>query len=129
MDPQNSVVFQRYPTLLKHADRLQFLCNGLKPVIDGKIKPDQLEYLMESEFQAKAEEAEHPSLCSSSTATRSPASGSSRPCSASSTPWRPSPTAPRWSAERVGGGPHLDTLLGIFLAYGFVNPMANRIAR
>ncbi len=43
-----------------HPERLQFLCNGLKPVIDGKIKPDQLEHLMDAELDAKTEEADHP---------------------------------------------------------------------
>ena len=37
MDPQKSAIFQRYPSLLKHPERLEFLINGLKPVIDGKI--------------------------------------------------------------------------------------------
>src|SRR6478736_10353730 len=60
MDPQKSALFQRYPSLLNHHERLQFLVNGLKPVIDGKIKPDQLEDLMAAELHAKSAEAEHP---------------------------------------------------------------------
>src|SRR5450756_533484 len=43
MDPRKSAIFQRYPSVLNNHERLEFLCNGLKPVIDGKIKPDQLE--------------------------------------------------------------------------------------
>ena len=53
MDPEKSALFQKYPSLLNHHERLQFLCNGLKPVIDGKIKPDQLEDLMTAELHAK----------------------------------------------------------------------------
>src|SRR5450631_2731103 len=60
MDPANSTLFKKYPSLLGHPERLQFLCNGLKPVIDGKIKPDQLEDLMAAELQAKIAESEHP---------------------------------------------------------------------
>jgi chemotaxis protein MotA len=60
MDPKSSSIFQKYPSLLNHHERLQFLCNGLKPVIDGKIKPDQLEDLMAAELSAKEEEAGHP---------------------------------------------------------------------
>ncbi|MBA3850284.1 MAG: flagellar motor protein MotA, partial [Opitutus sp.] len=60
MDPGKSSIFQKYPSLTAHHERLQFLCNGLKPVIDGKIKPDQLESLMSAELAAKKEEAEHP---------------------------------------------------------------------
>ncbi|MCX6954732.1 MAG: flagellar motor protein MotA, partial [Verrucomicrobia bacterium] len=47
MDPHKSSIFQRYPVVLSHPERLEFLVNGLKPVIDGKIKPDQLADLME----------------------------------------------------------------------------------
>ena len=60
MDPSKSSLFQRYPSLLNNHERLQFLVNGLKPVIDGKIKPDQLEDLMAAELSAKNEEAQHP---------------------------------------------------------------------
>src|SRR5450432_569884 len=60
MEPAKSVIFQKCPSMLAHPERLQFLCNGLKPVIDGKIKPDQLEDLMGAELHAKHEEAGHP---------------------------------------------------------------------
>src|SRR5476651_2700841 len=60
MDPKKSAIFQRYPVVLNHPERLEFLVNGLKPVIDGKIKPDQLEDLMIAELEAKATESEHP---------------------------------------------------------------------
>ena len=39
---------------------MEFLCNGLRPVVDGKIKPDQLEALLEVELDAKANEADEP---------------------------------------------------------------------
>ena len=60
MDPKKSALFQKYPSILNHHERLEFICNGLKPVIDGKIKPDQLEDLMDAELRAKSSEAQHP---------------------------------------------------------------------
>ena len=60
MDPKNSAIFQRYAPVLHDPVRLEFLCNGLKPVIDGKIQPDQIEELLEAELDAKSSEAEHP---------------------------------------------------------------------
>src|SRR5258708_8776572 len=60
MDPKKSSIFQRYPSVLNHHERLEFICNGLKPVIDGKIKPDQLEALMQAELEAKITENDHP---------------------------------------------------------------------
>jgi len=127
MDPQNSAVFQRYPTLLKHADRLQFLCNGLKPVIDGKIKPDQLEYLMESEFQAKAEEAEHPVALLQLVGDSLPGIGIVAAVLGIINTMSAIADGPEVVGERVAAA-LTGTLLGIFIAYGFVNPIANRIA-
>src|SRR5215216_7177573 len=60
MDPKKSAIFQRYPSVLNHHERLEFLVNGLRPVIDGKIKPDQLEELMTAEIDAKSDEWDHP---------------------------------------------------------------------
>jgi len=51
MEPEKSAIFKKYPSLLNHPDRLSFLCNSLKPIIDGKIKPDQLESLMNAEIE------------------------------------------------------------------------------
>ncbi len=60
MNPTESSIFQRYPSFTGDHERMQFLINGLKPIIDGKIKPDQLEELMVGELDARAEEKEHP---------------------------------------------------------------------
>ena len=47
LDPKKSAIFSKYMTLTGNHNRLEFLCNGLKPLIDGRIKPDQLEGLMQ----------------------------------------------------------------------------------
>ena len=39
---------------------MEFLCNGLRPIIDGKIKPDHLKMLLEIELEAMEEEHERP---------------------------------------------------------------------
>ena len=126
MDPQNSSVFQRYPTLLHHPERLQFLCNGLKPVIDGKIKPDQLEYLMEAEFQAKADESDHPVHLLQLVGDSLPGIGIVAAVLGIINTMAAIADGPQVVGERVAAA-LTGTLLGIFLAYGFVNPLANRI--
>ena len=126
MDPENSPVFQRYPTLLNHPERLQFLCNGLKPVIDGKIKPDQLEYLMEAEFQAKAEESDHPVHLLQLVGDSLPGIGIVAAVLGIINTMSAIADGPQVVGERVAAA-LTGTLLGIFFAYGFVNPLANRI--
>ena len=49
-NPEGSSIFSKYPTFIKNHHAVEFLCGGLKPIIDGKIKPDQLRVLLETEM-------------------------------------------------------------------------------
>ncbi len=60
MDPKKSAIFSKYKTLTDNHGRLEFLCNGLKPLIDGRIKPEQLESLMQVSMDAHDEEMSEP---------------------------------------------------------------------
>lgn len=40
MNPQTSSIFSKYPDFLKNHHAVEILCNGLRPIIDGKVKPD-----------------------------------------------------------------------------------------
>lgn len=126
MDPQKSSIFQRYPVVLNHPDRLEFLVNGLKPVIDGKIKPDQLADLMEAELDAKALESEHPLHVLQLMADSLPAIGIVAAVlgiinTMSAIADGPEAVGMKVAAALTG------TLLGIFIAYGFVSPLGARL--
>jgi len=126
MDPKSSSIFQKYPSLLNHHERLQFLCNGLKPVIDGKIKPDQLEDLMSAELSAKEEEAGHPVHILHLVGDSLPGIGIVAAVLGIINTMAAIADGPEVVGERVAAA-LTGTLLGIFVAYGFVNPLANRI--
>jgi len=126
MDPQKSSLFQKYPSLLGHPERLQFLCNGLKPVIDGKIKPDQLEDLMAAELEAKTTESEHPVHILHLVGDSLPGIGIVAAVLGIINTMAAIADGPEAVGERVAAA-LTGTLLGIFIAYGFVNPLANRI--
>jgi chemotaxis protein MotA len=126
MDPQKSSIFQKYPAILNHHDRLQFLCNGLKPVIDGKIKPDQLENLMQAELDAKAGEAEHPVHLLQLVGDSLPGIGIVAAVLGIINTMAAIADGPEVVGERVAAA-LTGTFLGVFLAYGLVNPIANRI--
>ncbi|PAW67751.1 MAG: flagellar motor stator protein MotA [Opitutia bacterium Tous-C1TDCM] len=126
MDPKKSSVFQRYPSVLNHHERLEFLCNGLKPVIDGKIKPDQLEDLMNAELEAKATEAEHPVHILHLVGDSLPGIGIVAAVLGIINTMSAISEGPEKVGEKVAAA-LTGTLLGIFVAYGFVNPLANRV--
>ena len=126
MNPQSSAVFQRYPSVLKHPARLEFICSGLKPVVDGKIKPDQLEALMLVELEAKATEAEHPVHILQLVGDSLPGIGIVAAVLGIINTMSAISEGPEKVGEKVAAA-LTGTLLGIFVAYGFVNPIANRV--
>lgn len=126
MDPKKSTIFQRYPSILNHHERLEFLCNGLKPVIDGKIKPDQLESLMGAELDAKSAEAEHPVHVLQLVGDSLPGIGIVAAVLGIINTMAAISEGPEMVGQKVAAA-LTGTLLGIFVAYGFINPLANRV--
>ena len=126
MEPQKSSIFTRYPSVLKHKERMEFLCNGLKPVIDGKIKPDQLDELMTAELAAKAAEAEHPVHILQLVGDSLPGIGIVAAVLGIINTMASIAEGPEMVGQKVAAA-LTGTLLGIFVAYGFVNPVANRV--
>jgi len=126
MDPKKSSIFQRYPSVTNHHERLEFLCNGLKPVIDGKIKPDQLQDLMIAELEAKCTEAEHPVHILQLVGDSLPGIGIVAAVLGIINTMASISEGPEKVGEKVAAA-LTGTLLGIFVAYGFVNPLANRV--
>src|SRR5262245_28269905 len=59
-NPGGSTIFNKYPSISKNHHSLHFLCSGLRPIIDGKVKPDQLKTLMEIELEAMEYEHHQP---------------------------------------------------------------------
>lgn len=126
MNPGSSAIFNKYPAFTSNHTRMDFLINGLKPVIDGKIKPDQLETLLNEELKAKAEEASHPVHAYQMIADALPAIGIVAAVlgiinTMSSIADGPEAVGAKVAAALTG------TMLGIFVSYGMVNPLATRI--
>jgi chemotaxis protein MotA len=126
IDPKNSSIFQRYPMVSGNHERLEFICSGLKPVIDGKIKPDQLESLMVAELDAKAAESEHPVHILQMVGDSLPGIGIVAAVLGIINTMAAISEGPAKVGEHVAAA-LTGTLLGIFIAYGFVNPLANRV--
>jgi chemotaxis protein MotA len=126
MNPKDSSIFKKYPAFMANNARVEFLLNGLRPVIDGKIKPDQLENLMSAELDAKSDEADHPVHIMNLVGDSLPGIGIVAAVlgiinTMSSIADGPEAVGVKVAAALTG------TFLGVFFAYGFVNPMANRL--
>lgn len=125
-NPGNSAIFAKYPAFVKNHEQMEFFINGMKPVIDGKIKPDQLEDLLQKELKAKAEEHDHPVHMLQLVADSMPAIGIVAAVLGIIITMGSISAGPEAVGEKVAAA-LTGTLLGIFVSYGFVAPLAVRI--
>ena len=56
-DPQNSSIFTKYPSFLNDPGLVEFLCNSLRPIVDGRCKPGEIGGILNAELQSREAEA------------------------------------------------------------------------
>jgi chemotaxis protein MotA len=126
LEPVNSPLFKKYPSFLQDKERVGFLCNALRPLIDGRIKPEQLEGLMRSELEAKEEEADAPIHILQLIGDSLPGIGIIAAVLGIINTMAAISEGPAKVGEHVAAA-LTGTFLGIMGAYGFVNPLTIRI--
>ncbi|HMJ88282.1 MAG TPA: flagellar motor stator protein MotA [Candidatus Acidoferrum sp.] len=123
LTPENSSIFKKYPGVLKNKHAVEFLCGGLRPIIDGKIKPEQLHGLMELELVRMEDEHHAPISVLTKAADAMPGFG----IVAAVLGIVITMGAIAGPIEQIGhkvGAALVGTFLGIFISYGFMNPLA-----
>ena len=126
LEPEKSTIFTKYHSFIHHPERVEFLCNGLRPVVDGKIKPDQLQALLEVELDAKSSEADGPVHILQLVGDSLPGVGIVAAVLGIINTMTAISEGPEAVGEKVAAA-LTGTFLGVFAAYGFVNPLAARI--
>lgn len=123
MNPGQSSILQKYPGFIKNHHSLTFLCNGLRPIIDGKIKPEQLKGLMEAEMNSMETEHHAPINVLTKAADAMPGFG----IVAAVLGIVITMASISGPIEEIGykvAAALVGTFLGIFISYGFMNPLA-----
>jgi chemotaxis protein MotA len=123
MGPATSSIFVKYPSFQKNHHAIDFFCGGLRPIIDGKIKPDQLKLLLEIELDAMEEEHEKPISVLTKAADAMPGFG----IVAAVLGIVITMAAIAGPIEEIGekvASALVGTFLGIFISYGLMNPLA-----
>lgn len=123
MDPNASSIFSKYPSFQKNHHAIEFLCNGLRPIIDGKIKPDQLKLLLDIELHAMEEEHEKPIGVLTKAADAMPGFGIVAAVLGIVITMASIAGPIEQIGEKVAAA-LVGTFLGIFISYGFMNPLA-----
>jgi chemotaxis protein MotA len=122
-NPEASSIFQKYPSFANNPHAVTFLCNGLRPIIDGKIKPEQLKVLMDTEMETMELEHHAPIGVLTKAADAMPGFG----IVAAVLGIVITMAAISGPIEEIGhkvATALVGTFLGIFLSYGFMNPLA-----
>lgn len=123
LEPQNSSILKKYPKFFANKHAVEFLCNSLRPIIDGKIKPDQLRLLLDAELTRLEQEHHAPVTVLSKTGDALPGFG----IVAAVLGIVITMASISGPVEEIGhhvAAALVGTFLGILLSYGFVNPLA-----
>jgi chemotaxis protein MotA len=123
LEPQNSSIFKKYPNFLNNHHAVEFLCGSLRPIIDGKIKPDQLRLLLDAELEQMENEHHAPVNVLTKTADAMPGFG----IVAAVLGIIITMASISGPVEQIGvevAAALVGTFLGILLAYGFLSPLA-----
>lgn len=124
--PESSTIFQNYPKFLADKDKVDFLCSALRPIIDGKIKPDQLEPLLKAEIDAKKHAAHGPINVLHLLGDSLPGIGIVAAVMGIILTMSYLNEPVMIIGEKISAALS-GTFLGIFAAYGFINPLCNVI--
>jgi chemotaxis protein MotA len=122
-NPQTSSIFAKYPTFIRNRKAVEFLCNSLRPIIDGKIKPDQLKLILEIELDSKETEHHAPITVLTKTADSMPGFGIVAAVLGIVITMGSIGGPVDMIGKHVAGA-LVGTFLGILLAYGYLNPLA-----
>ena len=126
LSPKESQIFQKYPTFINNHERVEFLCNGLKPIIDGRLKPEQLSTMLQGDYDVKEEEASHPVHVLNLMGDSLPGIGIIAAVMGIINTMAAISAGPEKVGEKVAAA-LTGTFLGVLGAYGFVNPLGARI--
>jgi chemotaxis protein MotA len=121
--PEESSLFQQFPSFLHDHHAVEFLCDYLRMMTLGTDNPHELETLMDEELETHHGELLQPQNAIQTMAGALPALGIVAAV-LGVIKTMGSITEPPEVLGKLIGGALVGTFLGVFLAYGFVEPLA-----
>lgn len=121
--PRQSAVFSQYPSVLARAPSVAFLADSVRVMIVGGISPHDFEALMTEDLDVRHRDALQPSTALARVADALPGLGIVAAVLGIVITMQAIDGPPAEIGEKVGAA-LVGTFLGIFLAYGFVGPIA-----
>ncbi len=121
--PASSSVFAKYPEFSRNKPAVDLLCGALRPIIDGKVKPDQLKMLLDIQIDTMENEHHKPVNVLTKAADAMPGFG----IVAAVLGIVVTMGSIAGPIEQIGhhvAAALVGTFLGILISYGFLNPLA-----
>ncbi|MEE9281538.1 MAG: flagellar motor stator protein MotA [Myxococcota bacterium] len=126
-DPQGSPIISKYPSFASDPHGVAFFCDTLKLFVAGVLEPHPMDELMERDLEVMSHEALEPSEAVRTVADALPALGIVAAVLGIILTMQAIDQGAAVVGVKVAGA-LVGTLLGVFLAYGFVGPFASAMA-
>lgn len=125
-NPKESVIFKRYPKIMADHFALDFICDTLRMMTMSLEDPHQVETAMEKQLDKHHHESSSPADAMQTLADGLPALGIVAAVLGIIKTMGAITEPPAVLGAMIGGA-LVGTFLGVFIAYGFVGPMATRL--
>ena len=125
-NPDKSALFTKYPQILNNHHLLQFMCDTFRLVIVGGVSPHDMEMLMDADIETHHHEGTKPGMILQKIGDSMPGLGIVAAVlgiviTMQAIDGPPAEVGHKVAVALVG------TFLGIFLSYGFIQPLATNI--
>jgi chemotaxis protein MotA len=125
-NPEESAIFQRFPTFLHNHHAVVFMCDYLRMVTLGTNNVHELDALMDEELETHHQETERLVSAVQALADATPALGIVAAVLGVIKTMGAISEPPEVLGHLIGGA-LVGTFLGVFVAYGFFGPMAQSL--
>jgi len=125
-DPENSSIFQKFPTFAKNHHAVEFMCDYLRMVTLGTNVVHEMEALIDEELETHHQESERMITAVQALADGTPALGIVAAVLGVIHTMGAISQPPEVLGEMIGGA-LVGTFLGVFCAYGFFGPIAQAL--
>ncbi len=126
LEPDKSTIISRYPSFLKNHHAVEFFSDAMKPVIDGKIKADQLKVFLDEQVNGKDIHSYHPVSVLSKVADALPGLGIVAAVLGIIITMANIDGPVKEVGHHVASA-LVGTFLGVFLSYGILQPLGSNI--
>jgi chemotaxis protein MotA len=125
-NPQNSAIFSKYPEVLNDHHVIQFMCDTLRLIVMGGTTPHDIEALMDVDIETHHQDGAKPGMILQKIGDSMPGLGIVAAVLGIVITMQAINGPPEEIGHKVAAA-LVGTFLGVFISYGFVQPIATNI--